>query len=400
MSADDATNRDVWITGLGLLSAAGEGPDQHLDALMKGKPLGVDEQRFAPYPVHALAEIDWSQQISRRDMRQMEPWQRIGTYAAGLALDDAGIDGENPLRGGMDMIVAAGGGERDIEVDDTLLTELRTAQNHDATMAERLSNDLRPTLFLAQLSNLLAGNISIVHKVTGSSRTFMGEEGAGISAVQHAAARISSGQSDIVLVGGAFNGERIDMMLSFELGHYLLKDEYRPVWQRDGAFSGFAFGSIGAFLVLESREHAEARGARAYAEIETIAVDHGPRGAGELESRHSKLLQQVEGAAILSAATGVADASNGEKAALTNIRPGAPVRAYGSLLGHSVEAQFPLGVALAALCASKGAFPPPFEEAEAAGDVSTNHLIVSCVGHWRAEGVAQVSAIAGKGEKA
>ena len=37
-------------------------------------------------------------------------------------------------------------------------------------------NDLRPTLFLAQLSNLLAGNISIVHGVTGSSRTFMGEE--------------------------------------------------------------------------------------------------------------------------------------------------------------------------------------------------------------------------------
>ena len=45
-------------------------------------------------------------------------------------------------------------------------------------------NDLRPTLFLAQLSNLLAGNISIVHGVTGSSRTFMGEEAAGVDAVR------------------------------------------------------------------------------------------------------------------------------------------------------------------------------------------------------------------------
>ena len=43
-------------------------------------------------------------------------------------------------------------------------------------------SDLRPTLFLAQLSNLLAGNISIVHGVTGSSRTFMGEEAAGVDA--------------------------------------------------------------------------------------------------------------------------------------------------------------------------------------------------------------------------
>ena len=64
-------------------------------------------------------------------------------------------------------------------------------------------SDLRPTLFLAQLSNLLAGNISIVHGVTGSSRTFMGEEAAGVDAVRIALARISAGQSDIALVGGA-----------------------------------------------------------------------------------------------------------------------------------------------------------------------------------------------------
>ena len=64
-------------------------------------------------------------------------------------------------------------------------------------------SDLRPTLFLAQLSNLLAGNISIVHGVTGSSRTFMGEEAAGVDAVRVAQARIASGQSDIALVGGA-----------------------------------------------------------------------------------------------------------------------------------------------------------------------------------------------------
>ena len=69
-------------------------------------------------------------------------------------------------------------------------------------------SDLRPTLFLAQLSNLLAGNISIVHGVTGSSRTFMGEESAGVDAVRIALARIAAGQSDIALVGGAYNGER------------------------------------------------------------------------------------------------------------------------------------------------------------------------------------------------
>ena len=66
---------------------------------------------------------------------------------------------------------------------------------------ERLMSDVRPTLFLAQLSNLLAGNISIVHGVTGSSRTFMGEETAVPMRCVLLCARIAAGQGDIMLVG-------------------------------------------------------------------------------------------------------------------------------------------------------------------------------------------------------
>ena len=102
-------------------------------------------------------------------------------------------------------------------------------------------SDLRPTLFLAQLSNLLAGNISIVHGVTGSSRTFMGEEGAGIDAVRIALSRINAGQSDIVLVGGAHNGERPDLLMLYEFGGFNLKDRFAPVWER-GPKGGFALG--------------------------------------------------------------------------------------------------------------------------------------------------------------
>ena len=92
------------------------------------------------------------------------------------------------------------------------------AQNPAAFLNERLMSDLRPTLFLAQLSNLLAGNISIVHGVTGSSRTFMGEESAGVDAVRIALSRINAGQSDIALVGGAYNGERPDLLMLYEFG--------------------------------------------------------------------------------------------------------------------------------------------------------------------------------------
>src|SRR6185312_14478987 len=99
---------------------------------------------------------------------------------AGLALDSAGVKGNKEILSRMDMIVAAGGGERDLAVDEGILTAEAKGNAAPSFLNERLMSDLRPTLFLAQLSNLLAGNIAIVHGVTGTSRTFMGEETAAV----------------------------------------------------------------------------------------------------------------------------------------------------------------------------------------------------------------------------
>ena len=177
----------------------------------------------APYVVHPLAPLDLDKQIPKKgDQRQMEAWQRIGTYAAGLALDSAGVKGNAELLARMDMIVAAGGGERDEAVDGAILSRIaEERESREAFLNERLMSDLRPTLFLAQLSNLLAGNISIVHGVTGSSRTFMGEEAAGVDAVRIALARIAAGQSDIALVGGAYQcASAATMLLLYAFGGY------------------------------------------------------------------------------------------------------------------------------------------------------------------------------------
>src|SRR5580698_10112969 len=253
--------REAWITGIGIVSCLGEGLDAHWQGFAGNKRV-IDTESFAPFIVHPLAPIDFDKQIPKKgDQRQMEPWQRIGTYAAGLALDNAGVKGNAALLAHMDMIVAAGGGERDAAVDATILSGLRKADKPAAFLNERLMSDLRPTLFLAQLSNLLAGNISIVHGVTGSSRTFMGQESAGVDAVRIALARIAAGTSEIALVGGAHNGERPDLLALYEFGGFNLKNAYAPVWEREGN-PGFALGSLGAFLVIESKAHAQERGAK------------------------------------------------------------------------------------------------------------------------------------------
>jgi 3-oxoacyl-[acyl-carrier-protein] synthase II len=158
------------------------------------------------------------------------------------------------------MISPPAGEGRDVAVDGTVLTGLPKAPKPEAFLNERLMSDLRPTLFLAQLSNLLAGNISIVHGVTGSSRTFMGEESAGVDAVRIALSRISAGQSEVALVGGAHNGERPDLLLLYGFGGFNLKGKFAPVWERGpkGGCARFA----GAFLLIEERRHAEKRGAK------------------------------------------------------------------------------------------------------------------------------------------
>src|SRR5471030_1913803 len=224
--------RETWITGVGIVSCLGEGPQAHWDKLMAAQPI-ADTTTYAPYVVHPLSPINYDLQIPKKgDQRQMEPWQRIGTYAAGLAIESAGLKGNTEMLSHTDMIVAAGGGERDVAVDGTILTGLPKAAKPEAFLNERLMSDLRPTLFLAQLSNLLAGNIAIVHGVSGTSRTFMGEEVAGADAARIALARIAAGQSDIALIGGSHNGQSKDLLVLYEFGNYNLKDKFEPVWAR------------------------------------------------------------------------------------------------------------------------------------------------------------------------
>jgi 3-oxoacyl-[acyl-carrier-protein] synthase II len=259
--------------------------------------------------------------------------------------------------------------------------------------------DLRPTLFLAQLSNLLAGNISIVHGVTGSSRTFMGEELAGIDATSIALARIASGQSDITLVGGSYNGERSDVVMLYEFGGYCLKDPFRPVWEREQQ-PGFAVGSLGAFLVLESKAHAQARGVAPIARLVASAGGYSNRRVpGAIEAELGKLWPRVTGAlrpagaAIISGATGATPATGEEKRFLEG-RADLPVRATGSMIGHGIEPQMVMNVALAAMAVKRGKLFPPCGGFERPMDGTLAQAVVTQVGHWRGEGLALVEAIA------
>lgn len=370
--------RDVVITGIGIASSLGEGVDVHAQAVAGDAAPAVDAKSFAPYPIHPLKPLELDRQIPKKsDQRQMEPWQRLGVYTAGLALDAAGLKDDVEAKSALQVIVAAGGGERDHAVDGAILTDLRGGNTPGSFLNERLMGDLRPTLFLAQLSNLLAGNIGIVHGITGASRTFMGEEQAGVDAIRTAHARIAAGQADVMLVGGAYNAERRDMLLLFELGGYLRKGDFAPVFAREDG-PGAITGSAGAFLVLESAERAAARSAKAYAKLSHVGATRSKRQPGTVETALRGLISGFApvsaGALAISASTGVAGITAEEAAALASL-PEARRVAAGDLVGHAVEAAFPVAVALAAAAISAG---------------QAGEAIVTGAGHWRGEGAARL----------
>ncbi len=392
-----SSGRDALITGIGIVSCLGSGVDAHWGALNQFSPV-VDSTSFAPFAVHPLAQLDLDAQIPKRgDQRQMETWQRMGVFSAGLALDSAGVKGNTEVLSRMGMIVAAGGGERDYAVDAAILSGYKNAVDPGAYLNEHLLGDLRPTLFLAQLSNLLAGNISIVHGVIGSSRTFMGEEASGADAVRIACARIAAGQGDIMLVGGSYNAQRSDIFLHYSMAAGLLRQApFDPVWARQASGGGMILGSVGCFLVIEARAHAAARGAIPYAHIAAIRTGRCRRMQGEATANARAQLGSMaphlepSAAAVISGASGAGPATSEEQIFLAETK--LPVRATANAVGHSMEPSFPASLALAAMAVRRGTLFPPLEQAEQAMTGPLRQALVTSWGHWRGEALALVTA--------
>jgi 3-oxoacyl-[acyl-carrier-protein] synthase II len=396
--------REVWITGVGLTSSLGEGLDAHWRALAETeRPTPViDRNLCAPYPVHPMVPLNLDLQIPKKgDQRQMENWQRVGTYTAGLAVDDAGLKGNVEVLSRTHLIVAASGGERDFAADAGILEGLGAAASPEEFLNERLTSDLRPTLFLAQLPNLLAGNISIVHKVTGSSRTFLGEETAGVSAVEVAARRIRARQGDVFLVGGTSIAERKDVLITLVGGGFCWKGEPLSVWARPDHGGGAIFGSVGAFLVLEAREHAEGRGRKPYARLGPVLSDRSRRRPGEAAANGARQFATIREAAagkslaVLSGATGIAGPTREEHDLLAGlIAKGevATVRGTANMLGSCLEANFAAEVGLAALALSRNGFYRPFETSgfETPQAAPPDAVVATCWGIWRGEGMGLI----------
>jgi len=150
--------------------------------------------------------------------------------------------------------------------------------------------------------------------------------------------------------------------------------------------------------VLEERGHAERRGARPLARLSAVKSEWSHREPGAIDATLARMWDALpsrgnEHTAVLSGATGAEPATAEEHDFLR--KRGLPVRATGTHIGHGMEPQFPMNIALAALAIARGKLFAPCDGSgfEAPYEDALDRVIVTSVGHFRGEGLALVETV-------
>lgn len=248
------------ITGMGAVTPIGVGVPAYWQALTAGK-CGIGRiTRFdaSDLPVQIAAELkdfDPAAYMPKTLARTMDPFMQYAFVAAEEALGDSGLDiAAAPDRVGIVMGTAM----------DGVTTVAGTQAAYDA------GKRVGPRFVPMTIGNIAAAQISIAHGITGPSMTLNTACSAGGDAIMIAAMLLRTGEADAVLAVG---GESIlcpIVVAGLSQAHALSRrndDPEQACRPFDADRDGFVIGEGGGALILETEEHARARGAHIYAEL-------------------------------------------------------------------------------------------------------------------------------------
>ncbi len=248
------------ITGMGAVTPIGVGVPAYWQALTAGK-CGIGRiTRFdaSDLPVQIAAELkdfDPAAYMPKTLARTMDPFMQYAFVAAEEALGDSGLDiAADPDRVGIVMGTAM----------DGVTTVAGTQAAYDA------GKRVGPRFVPMTIGNIAAAQISIAHGITGPSMTLNTACSAGGDAIMTAAMLLRTGEADAVLAVG---GESIlcpIVVAGLSQAHALSRrndDPKQACRPFDADRDGFVIGEGGGALILETEEHARARGAHIYAEL-------------------------------------------------------------------------------------------------------------------------------------
>ncbi len=254
--------RRVVITGMGAVTPTGNCVDAFWNSCKEGK-VGIDRiTKFdtADFKVSLAAEVKDFRAADHMDpkaARRMEPFAQYAVTAAKEAMEDAGIDmqKEDPYRAG--VIIGSGIGS------------LETVEATYEKVLEHKVNRVNPLTIPKMISNMAAGNVSILFGLKGKCENVVTACATGTNCIGDAMRTIQYGEADIMLAGGAESCICPTGIAGFQQLTALSTetDKLRASIPFDKDRNGFVMGEGAGILVLEELSHAQKRGAHIYAEL-------------------------------------------------------------------------------------------------------------------------------------
>lgn len=272
--------RRVVVSGLGVVAPNGIGKETFWNACLNGIS-GVGPIRSfdaSAHPVQIAAEVPdfdvtpFVPSNQRKSLKIMSRAMKFAVGAAGLSLQDSGLDLEREDSERVGVVMGTGMVPIDLpEIAPYLHAALdENGDFQTRQLGMRGADGLFPLWILKYLPNMVAAHVSLAFNAQGPNSTITTACAAGTQAVGEAFRLISRDDADIILAGGA--DSRIDpfMILAYmALG--ALSTSHRPAAEVsrpfDGQRDGFVLGEGAGVLVLEELEHAKKRGATIYAEV-------------------------------------------------------------------------------------------------------------------------------------
>jgi 3-oxoacyl-[acyl-carrier-protein] synthase II len=271
--------RRVVITGLGVVAPNGIGKENFWKACVDGESgIGpITSFDASEHPVQIAGEVnnlDITPWLNghRKSLKIMGRAARFGIGAAGLALQDSGLELDKlvPERFGVTM----GTGIIPIDLPEIAPPLVKSCdgdgQLDTAQLGHCGSESLFPLWILKYLPNMIASHISIVFNAQGPNNTIVTACAASTQAIGEAMRLISRGDADIMLAGGS--DSRVDplLLLAYTALGALSRSNRNPAEVSrpfDADRDGFVLGEGAGVLVLEDLDHAKERGANIYAEV-------------------------------------------------------------------------------------------------------------------------------------
>jgi len=257
------SKRRVVVTGLGIVSPVGIGVSEAWANVLAGRSGITRITRFdaAPFAAQIAGEVkgfDVSKYLAVKEARRFDLFLHYGTAAAIEAIADAGIKASeaNAERIGVNIGSGIGG--------------LPMIEDGARTLTQQGPRRISPFFIPGTIINMISGNLSIMYGFKGPNLAITTACTTSTHCIGESARLIAYGDADVMVAGGSESTVCPLAIAGFSSARALSTRNDDPAtasrpWDRGR--DGFVLGEGAGVVVLEELEHAEARGAKIYAEL-------------------------------------------------------------------------------------------------------------------------------------